>query len=97
MKKLPDEQKVKHELYDLEQVQLCLSGLEIYLLIVAVQMWKAAFGGGKLTETLISAELTAKKLHKELVPCPNVYTLLDQGWNLESKPDSLTETNDTIS
>jgi hypothetical protein len=74
-----------------------LSGLEIYSLIVAVQMWKAASYNGKLTGTLILAELTARKLHKELVPCPDVYTILDQGWNLESKPDSITETNDTIS
>jgi hypothetical protein len=96
MAKLPDEEKVTHELHDLEQVQLFLSGLEVYSLIVAVQIWKAT-SCGKLDKTMKVAELTARKLHKAFIPCPNVYTLLDQGWNLESKPDSTTKTNDTLS
>ena len=95
MEKLPSEEKVRHELHDLEQVQLSLDGWELYSLIVATQMWKAT-SCGQLDKTMYLAELAARKLHKALIVCPNAYTFLDQGWTFK-KPDLGTQTNDTLS
>jgi hypothetical protein len=83
----PHEQGAR-ELQTLEQVEISLSGWEIYSLIVAVQRLKTG-SCADVGKTLHIAELTARKLHKTLIPCPHVYTLLDQGWHLgESEPDS---------
>ena len=93
--KHPPKKKCVRELLTSEQVQLSLSGVEVYSLVVAFQMWKATSCSGKLGTTKSVAEMTARKLHKALVACPHTYTLLDQGWNLE-RTDSETQTGDKM-
>jgi hypothetical protein len=77
------------ELGALKTVEISLSGWAVYSLVVAVQRLKIE-SCADIGKTLDIAELTAKKLHKTLIPCPHVYTLLDQGWHLagESEPNS---------
>ncbi|MEG4964470.1 MULTISPECIES: hypothetical protein [unclassified Microcoleus] len=70
------------ELQDLKQVQIFLSGPEVHSLIAAVQLLKTTTRADRIGNTMKVAELAARKLHKSLIPCPNAYTLLDQGWNL---------------
>jgi hypothetical protein len=91
----PHEQGAR-ELGTLETVEISLSGWEVYSLIVAVQRLKSA-SGADIGKTLHIAELTARKLHKTLIPCPHVYTLLDQGWHLGESELNSTQSNDTNS
>ncbi len=83
------------ELQAFKSVEISLSGWEVFSLVVAVQQLKTGFCAD-IGKTLDIAELTARKLHKILIPCPHVYTLLDRGWHLgESEPNSTIQSNDT--
>lgn len=97
MEKFPHEQGGR-ELRNLKQVEISLSGWEVYSLIAAVQLLKTTSRADSIGKTMNIAQVAARKLHRKLVPCHNVYTLLDQGWELgATEPDLTTQANDTNS
>jgi hypothetical protein len=88
----PENQEITREVSDLKQVQIHLSGWEVYSLIAAVQSLKAR--NPKFIKIMTTAEVAARKLHQEFLRCPNTYTLLDQGWDL-TKLDLPSKKNDS--
>lgn len=81
------------ELRNLKNVEICLSGHEIYSLIVAAQLFQS--DSADLDVAKAQAKTAARKLHKKLACCPKLYNFLDQGWVLKETLNS--KANDTNS